>query len=179
MAALQTFLYFAYGSNLLAQRIHIANPSAERKTIGKVLNYRLDFNNYSQRWKGAAGTIAPDNNTVVWGAVWELDNKHLESLDNQEGVADNIYRVIQVNVITPEGNEIKCRCYELCDLPPALGKNEKFPESRYPSKAYLDTIIAGAKESKLPDEYIKYIQSFPHNGYDVKVNFTTQFNQLQ
>jgi hypothetical protein len=30
------FLYFAYGSNLLTQRIHINNPSAVRKEIGKL-----------------------------------------------------------------------------------------------------------------------------------------------
>lgn len=29
-----TFMYFAYGSNLLSNRIHIQNPSAVRKTIG-------------------------------------------------------------------------------------------------------------------------------------------------
>lgn len=30
------FLYFAYGSNMLAQRIHINNPSAVRIGIGKL-----------------------------------------------------------------------------------------------------------------------------------------------
>lgn len=29
-----TFMYFGYGSNLLAKRIHIQNPSAVRKNIG-------------------------------------------------------------------------------------------------------------------------------------------------
>lgn len=32
----QTFMYFAYGSNLLLKRIHINNPSAIRKDIGKI-----------------------------------------------------------------------------------------------------------------------------------------------
>ena len=31
-----TFLYFAYGSNLLSKRIHINNPSAVRCGIGKL-----------------------------------------------------------------------------------------------------------------------------------------------
>lgn len=31
-----TFLYFAYGSNLLDQRIHINNPSAVRKAHAKL-----------------------------------------------------------------------------------------------------------------------------------------------
>lgn len=37
---MSTFFYFAYGSNLLAQRIHINNPSAVRVGIGK-LNVRI------------------------------------------------------------------------------------------------------------------------------------------
>jgi hypothetical protein len=32
----KSFLYFAYGSNLLARRLHINNPSAVRKEIGKL-----------------------------------------------------------------------------------------------------------------------------------------------
>lgn len=31
-----TFLYFAYGSNLLEKRIHIQNPTAVRKGIGRL-----------------------------------------------------------------------------------------------------------------------------------------------
>lgn len=32
----KTFLYFAYGSNMLAQRIHMNNPSAVRIGTGKL-----------------------------------------------------------------------------------------------------------------------------------------------
>lgn len=41
MSTQKTFNYFAYGSNLLAKRIHIQNPSAVRKNIGelKVRNF--------------------------------------------------------------------------------------------------------------------------------------------
>lgn len=31
-----TFLYFAYGSNLLAKRIHLNNPTAVMKDIGYI-----------------------------------------------------------------------------------------------------------------------------------------------
>lgn len=31
-----TFLYFAYGSNLLGKRIHLQNPTAERRGIGRL-----------------------------------------------------------------------------------------------------------------------------------------------
>lgn len=38
----ETFLYFAYGSNMLAKRIHYKNPSAVQKYIGK-LKVKDDF----------------------------------------------------------------------------------------------------------------------------------------
>lgn len=103
------FLYFAYGSNLLAQRIHINNPSAMRAGIAKLKvskqhctynnstilylystlinfsfsmkDYRLDFVRYSRNWKGAAATIVQSSGDHVWGALWEINNDHMESLD--------------------------------------------------------------------------------------------------
>lgn len=74
------FLYFAYGSNLLEQRIHIKNPSAERAGIAKLDNYRLDFNTYSNKWKGAVATITKKEGGHVWGALWTLNKEHMETL---------------------------------------------------------------------------------------------------
>ena len=41
-----TFYYFAFGSNLLTERIHIKNPSAVMKSVGKVERYTLAFGHY-------------------------------------------------------------------------------------------------------------------------------------
>ena len=43
-----TFLYFAYGSNLLTERIQINNPSAKFKSTGFLKKHKLDFNNKSK-----------------------------------------------------------------------------------------------------------------------------------
>ncbi|XP_017798644.1 PREDICTED: gamma-glutamylcyclotransferase-like [Habropoda laboriosa] len=43
------FLYFAYGSNMLAKRIHINNPTAVRRDVGflkKIMLYGEQFGNY-------------------------------------------------------------------------------------------------------------------------------------
>ena len=44
----EKFFYFAYGSNLLTERIRINNPSATFKSIGFLREYKLDFNNVSK-----------------------------------------------------------------------------------------------------------------------------------
>jgi hypothetical protein len=43
MAAKNTFLYFAFGSNLLTKRIHIKNPSAKFKDVASLDDYKLEF----------------------------------------------------------------------------------------------------------------------------------------
>ena len=43
-------------------------------------------------------------------------------------------------------------------------------ETSLPSKVYLDTLIEGAKEHKLPGSYIAELMSRPHNGYSGTVN---------
>uniref|UniRef100_A0A6M2DP07 gamma-glutamylcyclotransferase n=1 Tax=Xenopsylla cheopis TaxID=163159 RepID=A0A6M2DP07_XENCH len=159
-----TFLYFAYGSNLLAKRIHINNPTAVRKDIGKLLDYCLDFNKYSDKWGGASATVVPKVGEHVWGAIWEIENKNLASLDKQEGVHLNSYQAKDINIKTKSGKNVLCRIYEQCKLPPTLQPGEPFPEDRKPSLVYLETIIQGALESGLPDTYLKMLRSIPHNG---------------
>ena len=111
-----TFLYFAYGSNLLTERIHFQNPSATFKGVAKLDGYRLDFrlptkvrvskhvkkNLHSdrvlQRWNGCAATITESPEESVYGCLWELDMDHLQTLDNQEGVWKGFYERIKVEV---------------------------------------------------------------------------------
>ncbi|XP_067001326.1 gamma-glutamylcyclotransferase isoform X2 [Anabrus simplex] len=170
------FLYFAYGSNLLAQRIHINNPSAVRRTIGKLEGYRLDFNHWSHRWKGCAATIVPEEGKHTWGAIWEIDDSNLEDLDRQEGVHEEVYFPLEVVVQTPDGESLKCRSYQLHKTPPALKDNEVLPDERRPSQIYLEVILRGAQESGLPTSYIKYLEQIPHNGFKGDIEINSQIN---
>ncbi|KAK2577541.1 hypothetical protein KPH14_003625 [Odynerus spinipes] len=160
-----TFLYFAYGSNLLMKRIHFNNPTAVRKDIGCLKNYRLDFITFTKRWGGAAATIVPTENFCVWGAIWELDKCNLSTLDCQEGVTDSIYFPLIVNVETLSGAILECRVYQQCSTPKEYIKPMLLPKERRPSPLYLETVIKGAQESKLPNSYINFLKTIPHNGY--------------
>lgn len=165
----KTFKYFAYGSNLLQKRIHINNPSAERTGIGKLNNYRLDFITYSNRWKGASATIVPRKEICVWGAIWEIDNEHMSSLDDQEGVNQKIYFPIIVDIELSDGTFEQCRVYQQHATPEFCENIQDIPHKRQPSEIYLKTIILGAKESDLPKFYQEFLQKIPHNGYSGNV----------
>ena len=55
---------------------------------------------FIQRWKGNVATIQEDENSHLFGVVWEMNMEHLETLDNQEGVESGIYKRINVKVKT-------------------------------------------------------------------------------
>ncbi|KAJ9592008.1 hypothetical protein L9F63_001447 [Diploptera punctata] len=161
----KTFLYFAYGSNLLSQRILINNPSAVRKGIGKLKNYRLDFGfPFSRRWGGCPATIVPHDGKHVWGAVWEICQSNMSDLDRQEGVNENTYFPIEVFVEAPNGSNFKCRSYQLSSTAEGLEHEEPLPKERQPSEVYITVIKKGAEESKLPPDYVELLKNIPHNG---------------
>ena len=87
------FLYFGFGSNLLAARIHLQNPSAVFYTTACLSDYHLSFDRQSYTWMGASATIVPLPGDHVWGVVWLMKSSELSSLDDQEGVCANIYKV--------------------------------------------------------------------------------------
>lgn len=104
----------------------------------------------------------PDKGRVVWGAIWEIDLRNMQNLDNQEGVHMNIYKPLQVSVDTPSGTTVDCRVYMLCDNPGELPENRNFTSK--PSSTYIDVILSGAIETGLPEDYIQFLQSAEHNG---------------
>lgn len=82
---------------------------------------------------------------------------------------NNIYFPLTVDVETPEGTLLQSRTYQQTakfDSDPDL---ENIPEERRPSSVYLNTILNGADESGLPEEYKSLLKKIPHNGYSGEV----------
>uniref|UniRef100_A0A8C9ZL99 Gamma-glutamylcyclotransferase b n=1 Tax=Sander lucioperca TaxID=283035 RepID=A0A8C9ZL99_SANLU len=109
-----TFLYFAYGSNLLKERLQLKNPSATVHCVARLKDYRLVFGNYkglaSDRWHGGVATIEHSPGDEVWGVVWRMSMSDLESLDSQENVTLGAYSPVELSVKT-KGHELNCRTY--------------------------------------------------------------------
>ncbi|CAI2343921.1 unnamed protein product [Caenorhabditis sp. 36 PRJEB53466] len=145
------FWYFAYGSNLLAERIRYRQKGAEYECNGKLDNFRLEFANYSRRWQGALATVIEEPGKEVWGCVWKMPMEYSDSLDEQEGG----YHRLMVPIQTPQGI-IQCRTYQYSDL-------EADPMA--PSPHYKLVIVEGAKEHKLPQEYIRRLENITDNGF--------------
>lgn len=123
----------------------------------------MDFNQFSDFWKGSPATVVPDDEQFVWGALWQLNVSDLDHLDKQEGVQDKYYLPFEANIVTPDSKSVLCRSYMLCNQPI---KQTPLPLDRRPSKAYLKTILLGAQESNLPSDYLKSLNAIPDNGND-------------
>ncbi|XP_072880161.1 gamma-glutamylcyclotransferase-like isoform X2 [Hemitrygon akajei] len=113
----EEFLYFAYGSNMLQERLQLLNPSAMRVSVGCLKGYKLAFGKWNKRenrWGGGVATILPSPDDEVWGVVWCLKSNDRQSLDDQEGVQNGIYSPIEVKVQQQDTEEeLTCLSYQM------------------------------------------------------------------
>jgi len=69
-----TFLYFAYGSNMLTHRLIERTPSAKAEGIGYVEGHRLAFDKVSSDGSSKVDIEATDNQTDrVYGVLFRID----------------------------------------------------------------------------------------------------------
>ncbi|XP_030214002.1 gamma-glutamylcyclotransferase [Gadus morhua] len=152
------FLYFAYGSNLLKERLQKRNPSATFFSVGYLKDYTLKFG-WSEHfgdvnnWHGGVATIEESIGEEVWGVVWRMGLENLQTLDDQEGVQEGVYRPLQVNVTTAKGNTV-CRSYQMNDFYPFVT-----------SPPYKQVVCLGARQHGLPLDYIEKLEAVQTNDY--------------
>uniref|UniRef100_A0A3B4U9F2 Gamma-glutamylcyclotransferase a n=1 Tax=Seriola dumerili TaxID=41447 RepID=A0A3B4U9F2_SERDU len=151
------FMYFAFGSNLLKERLQLTNPSASFCTTGRLKDYELNFGLWEQHvenaWHGGVATIEFCPGAEVWGVIWTLSNENLTSLDNQEGVNLGMYSPLEVPVDTDKGL-ILCRTYQMNNF-----------HACAPSPQYKQVVCLGAEQNGLPVEYLKRLEVIQTNNY--------------
>ncbi|XP_076745794.1 gamma-glutamylcyclotransferase [Maylandia zebra] len=153
-----TFLYFAYGSNLLKERLQLKNPSATVHCVARLKDYKLVFGNHkglaSDRWHGGVATIEHSPGDEVWGVVWRMNVSDLESLDSQENVTLGAYSPVELLVKT-KGQDLNCRTYIMNSCVYAS-----------PSPQYLKVIVMGAEQNGLPKDYQEKLRAIKTNMYE-------------
>uniref|UniRef100_A0A673GDC6 Gamma-glutamylcyclotransferase-like n=1 Tax=Sinocyclocheilus rhinocerous TaxID=307959 RepID=A0A673GDC6_9TELE len=148
------FMYFAFGSNLLKERLQLKNPSA-RFTVFQ--DYRLNFGLSGDctdcAWHGGVATIQESEGDEVWGVVWRIDSQNLPSLDRQEQVHEGVYSPLEVKVETKE-KPLLCRTYKMNNFRPCS-----------PSPQYKKVVCLGAQQNGLPQNYIQKLLALETNNY--------------
>jgi len=134
----ETIIYFAYGANLDKNGMDIRCPGNKPLCRAALKNYRLIFRSVAD--------IEEAINHSVHGALYEITKEHLQSLDRFEGYP-RLYIRKTVSVITEDGREVEAVVYLMTD---------RFQYSR-PFQGYLNTILTGCQQWRLPQEYIQHI----------------------
>ncbi len=135
--------YFAYGSNMDHHQMMVERcPGA--KFIGPAIldEYCIFFDGFSASWGGAVANIDKADEDEVWGGVFEITEDHLTDLDRYEGYP-RYYSRRQVAVKMEDHSMLQAWVYY----------REPHPTGR-PSGKYIHAVIKGARECRLPEDYI-------------------------
>ncbi|MDW8404339.1 gamma-glutamylcyclotransferase family protein [Chloroflexus sp.] len=139
-------LYFAYGSNMLSERLCSRVPSAQVIGRARLEDWRLVFNKRSRDGSAKANLTASLGDTT-WGVLYEVDAQDLNKLDKIEGG----YQRISVQICKPDGEKVTAATYVSTDV----------VDNQTAYEWYKNMVIAGAREHGLPQDYIAYLEGFP------------------
>ena len=146
-------LYFAYGSNMLAERLRERCPSATFKTVAYAYGWAFSFAKKSKDGSGKA-TLSAKNGERTYGVVYELDPSELGKLDKFEGRGKGYKRDDHFIVHNQNNTKIKVITY--------LAEPESCDPECSPYDWYWRLCLAGAERNNLPPLQIERIRQ---NGY--------------
>lgn len=145
---MQTFLYFAYGSNMLSRRLRARIPSATARNIGYVAGRRLTFDKLSSDGSGKCDIERTSNPTDrVYGVLFEITSLGKASLDEAEGLGRG-YCEERVTVVTSTGS-VDAIAYVATARDPTLR----------PYHWYKALVVEGAVEHGLPQPYVEWVRT--------------------
>lgn len=139
-----TFLYFAYGSNLLTRRLLERTPSARVIDIARLPGYSLRWHQVSHDGSGKCDVVQVDDaGSVVWGVVYEISRAEKHVLDAAEAL-DVEYAERTIVVDGRLGTHQTILYQGLTPDADAL-----------PYAWYRALVLAGAREHAFPADYIE------------------------
>lgn len=144
-----TFLYFAYGANMLSRRIQDAAPSAVAIDVGFIQGHRFTFGKVTRDGSGECDIEATNNlKDRVYGVLYKIHVKDKSNLDDAEGLGT--YSEANVQVVTATDN---------CTAATYVARYKEAAPLR-PYQWYKGLVIAGAVEHDLPNAYVEWLRTF-------------------
>ena len=138
-------IYFAYGSNMKTDRMIKRVPSARPLGYATLLDNKLVFNKISNDGSGK-GNVVDANDSIVLGVLFEIDEQDVKKLDEFE----KGYEKQDITVLGDDERQISAFTY--------VSKQTK--NGLLPYDWYIELIIQGAAENRLPQDYIDSLKKF-------------------
>ena len=152
--------YFAYGSNLDWAQMRQRCPSARFISVAKLPDHKLAFTRKSITRGCGVVDVIPQPNAEVWGAVFEIDERDIGSLDKSEGFSpgrvQNSYTREERHVLT-DGDAEK-------PLAAVIYIAQKENQPPLPNAEYKALIVEGAKFWHLPPHYVAELEKIEVAG---------------
>jgi gamma-glutamylcyclotransferase (GGCT)/AIG2-like uncharacterized protein YtfP len=140
-------LCFAYGSNMLEQRLKYRVGSAEFLSNAWIRGYEVRCRKISIDGSGKADLVQTGNpGDIVHGVVYQFDPNERDALNE----AERGYDRAAIQVHTDSGDR---------DVTTYLARKERVDESLKPYTGYLEVIRCGAEQHGLPEDYRQRIQN--------------------
>jgi gamma-glutamylcyclotransferase len=164
-----SFLYFAYGSNMLIERLRAKTrcPSAKAIGAGLAANYRVCFTKRSRDGSGK-GALVPGNGHDAFGVLFAIDSSECVSLDAAEGHGYAPLTSLPVTELA-SGAVRNARSY--------TGLDEYLDDTLLPYDWYRALVLAGAMQNGLPAAQIEALRSLPARA-DPDVSRATRIEAL-
>ncbi len=147
-----TFTYFAYGSNMLLERLRHSQrcPTAVQVSTASVTGYTIAFHKRSDRDGSGKATLRPDPGGIVHGVLYEIDEREHAALDRAEGVGNGYDRLNDFAVIS-DGVPRAAATY--------IVAASHIDTDVIPFDWYRALVVAGARQHGLPADYIARLAS--------------------
>lgn len=147
-----SFLYFAYGSNMLPARLVARCPSALVHGKATANGFDVEFSKESKDGSGKA-TLISDKDLRSPGVLFEIEMDELKALDRAEGAGYGYDRVENFSVeLNENGETVSATTYI------ASQTNQHLK----PFDWYLALVIAGAHHHGLGETYIERLRLIEH-----------------
>jgi hypothetical protein len=144
----ESFISFAYGSNMLTARLRERCQSAEPIGVGELRGYALHWHKCGIDRSGKCDIVqtgSPDHR--VFGVLFEISNSEKQVLDVAEGLGHG-YREIEVSIVC-DSRKVTAKAYSATDFDSNLRTSYSW---------YHAYVLAGARQHGLPAEYIAQIE---------------------
>ncbi len=149
-------LYFAYGSNMLRERLTERCSRACYRGVAAATGYRLCFAKRGRDLSGKATlTRCDDPAAIVYGVAFTLDAADIAALDRHEGRGQGYDRADHFAIQLLDGGG-------LASATTYLAPETYCDASLAPFDWYKALVIAGALQSRFVPDYVDRIRQVAH-----------------
>lgn len=146
-------LIFSYGSNMNLKRLILRVPSAVKASNAFLPGYKLVCNKVSKDGSTKANIIKTNiSGELVWGVLFNIDNKEKPLLDKAEGLGLG-YNEDTLTFLDQLSNSYSAQVY--------IADSKATDNNLLPYDWYKEFIVTGAIQNQLPADYISQLQSIP------------------